>query len=58
MGNLYLSSQRSIILWIAKGKTQIVYDFIDYVGLDWMEGVETVPCDKKALWSEGKEGAL
>lgn len=34
------------ILWIAKGKKkQIVYDFIEHVGEDWMKNVVAVACD-------------
>ena len=44
------------ILWIAKGKTkQIVYDFIDHVGMDWMEGVEAVACDMNSDFQEAFE---
>ena len=44
------------ILWIAKGKTkQVVYDFIDHVGMDWMEGVEAVACDMNYDFREAFE---
>ena len=44
------------ILWIAKGKTkQVVYDFIDHVGMDWMEGVEAVACDMNSDFQEAFE---
>ena len=34
------------ILRISHGKRkQVVYDFIDHVGMAWMEGVEAVACD-------------
>ncbi len=34
------------ILWIAPGKKKkVVYDFIDHVGEEWMDGVEAVACD-------------
>ena len=34
------------ILWIAPGKKKkVVYDFIDHVGVEWMDGVEAVACD-------------
>ena len=37
------------ILWIQKGKGKdVVRDFIDYVGLEWMKGVEAVSCDMNA----------
>ena len=32
--------------WIASGKKKkVVYDFIDHVGVEWMDGVEAVACD-------------
>jgi transposase len=44
------------ILWIAKGKTkQVVYDFIEHVGMDWMEGVEAVACDMNSDFQEAFE---
>ena len=44
------------ILWIAKGKTkQVIYDFIDHVGMDWMEGVEAVACDMNSDFQEAFE---
>lgn len=34
------------ILWIARGKKkQVVYDFIEHVGEEWMKGVIAVACD-------------
>lgn len=34
------------ILWLAYGKKkQVVYDFIDHVGMEWMKGVKAVSCD-------------
>ena len=34
------------ILWIAQGKKkQVVYDFINHVGMDWMSSVAAVACD-------------
>lgn len=37
------------ILWIAFGKKkQVVYDFIEHAGLDWMSHVEAVTCDMNA----------
>ncbi|MEE3481347.1 MAG: MATE family efflux transporter [Lachnospiraceae bacterium] len=34
------------ILWISHGKKkQVVYDFIEHVGLEWMDHVEVVACD-------------
>lgn len=44
------------ILWIAKGKTkQVVYDFIEHVGMDWMEGVEAIACDMNSDFQEAFE---
>jgi len=41
------------ILWIAKGKKkQVVYDFIEHVGHDWMLGVEAVACDMNSDFQE------
>lgn len=41
------------VLWIAEGKKkQVVYDFIDHVGLDWMKGVEAVACDMNSDFQE------
>lgn len=34
------------ILWLQNGKKkQVVYDFIDNVGMEWMYGMEAVACD-------------
>lgn len=44
------------ILWIAHGKKkQVVYDFIEHVGLDWMDGVEAVACDMNSDFEEAFE---
>ena len=44
------------ILWIAEGKKkQVVYDFIDHVGLKWMDGVEAVACDMNSDFQEAFE---
>ena len=41
------------ILWIGHGKKkQVVYDFIEHVGLDWMKGVEAVACDMNSDFQE------
>lgn len=40
------------ILWIAQGKKkQVVYDFINHVGLEWMANVKVVACDMNADFS-------
>ena len=41
------------ILWISHGKKkQVVYDFIDHVGLEWMDSVEAVACDMNSDFQE------
>jgi len=41
------------ILWIAHGKKkQVVYDFIEHVGLEWMSHVEAVACDMNSDFEE------
>lgn len=42
------------ILWIAKGKKkQVVYDFINHVGFDWMQNVVAVACDMNSDFEDG-----
>ena len=44
------------ILWIANGKKkQVVYDFIEHVGLEWMDGVVAVACDMNSDFQEAFE---
>lgn len=44
------------ILWISHGKKkQVVYDFIEHVGLEWMDGVEAVACDMNSDFQEAFE---
>lgn len=44
------------ILWISHGKRkQVVYDFIEHVGLEWMEQVEAVACDMNSDFQEAFE---
>lgn len=44
------------ILWISHGKKkQVVYDFINFVGLEWMEQVEAVACDMNSDFEEAFE---
>ena len=44
------------ILWIANGKKkQVVYDFIEHVGLKWMDGVVAVACDMNSDFQEAFE---
>ena len=41
------------ILWIAEGKKkQVVYDFINHVGMDWMAHVKAVACDMNSDFEE------
>lgn len=41
------------ILWIARGKKkQVVYDFIEHVGEEWMSHVEAVACDMNSDFEE------
>ena len=44
------------VLWIQKGKKkQVVYDFIQFVGDDWMSKVEAVACDMNSDFQEAFE---
>ena len=44
------------VLWIQEGKKkQVVYDFIDFVGKEWMDGVEAVACDMNSDFQEAFE---
>ena len=44
------------ILWISHGKKkQVVYDFIEHVGLEWMDNVEAVACDMNSDFQEAFE---
>ena len=44
------------VLYLAKGrKKQTVYDFIDFVGEDWMDGVEAIACDMNSDFQEAFE---
>ncbi|MFH5835224.1 ISL3 family transposase [Proteiniclasticum sp. C24MP] len=48
--------QTGHILWIAHGKRkQVVFDFIDHVGLEWMNGVEAVASDMNSDFQEAFE---
>jgi len=41
------------ILWIQEGKKkQVVYDFINHVGMEWMQNVKAVACDMNSDFSE------
>ena len=44
------------VLWIAEGKKkQVVYDFINHVGIEWMDNVEAVACDMNSDFQEAFE---
>ncbi|WP_347276336.1 transposase [Proteiniclasticum sp. QWL-01] len=44
------------ILWIAHGKRkQVVYDFIEHVGFEWMNGVEAAASDMNSDFQEAFE---
>ena len=44
------------VLWIQNGKKkQVVYDFIEHVGIEWMGGVEAVACDMNSDFQEAFE---
>ena len=44
------------ILWISHGKKkQVVYDFINHVGMEWMDSVEAVACDMNSDFEEAFE---
>ncbi len=44
------------ILWIAHGKKKkVVFDFIDHVGLEWMDHVEAIACDMNSDFQEAFE---
>lgn len=48
-----IDMQTGQVLWIQAGKKkQVVYDFIDHVGMDWMSAVEAVACDMNSDFYE------
>lgn len=51
-----LSMETGHVLYLAKGKKkQVVYDFIDFVGDEWMSNVEAVCCDMNSDFQEAFE---
>lgn len=47
---------RGRVIWIKEGKKkQVVYDFIDFVGEEWMGNVEAVACDMNSDFQEAFE---
>lgn len=56
-GNKYathvIDAETGHVLWIQEGKKkQVVYDFINHVGLDWMNNVIAVACDMNSDFEE------
>ena len=56
-GNKYathiINLQTGAILWISEGKKkQVVYDFIEHYGLEWMKNVKAVACDMNSDFEE------
>ncbi len=44
------------VLWIQNGKKkQVVYDFIEHIGMDWMNEVEAVARDMNSDFQEAFE---
>lgn len=51
-----LSMETGHVLYLARGKKkQVVYDFIDFVGEEWMESVEAVCCDMNSDFQDAFE---
>jgi len=51
-----LSMETGHVLYLAKGKKKhVVYDFIDFVGEEWMDNVEAVCCDMNSDFQEAFE---
>lgn len=41
------------VLYLAHGKKkQVVYDFIEWIGMDWMKGVKAIACDMNSDFQE------
>ena len=41
------------VLYMAHGKKkQVVYDFIEWTGMDWMKNVEALACDMNSDYEE------
>lgn len=53
---IVISMETGHVLYIAKGKRkQVVHDFIDFVGEEWMENVEAVCCDMNSDYQDAFE---
>ena len=51
-----IDMETGYVLWLAHGKKkQTVYDFIDHVGPEWMDGVEAIACDMNSDFQEAFE---
>lgn len=51
-----ISMETGHVLYLAKGKKkQVVYDFIDFVGEEWMGNVEAVCCDMNSDYQDAFE---
>jgi len=51
-----LSMETGHVLYLARGKKkQVVYDFIDFVGEEWMDHVEAVCCDMNSDFQDAFE---
>ena len=51
-----IDAESGHVLWIGYGKKkQIVYDFIDHVGEEWMSHVEALACDMNSDFQEAFE---
>ena len=50
---LIIDMKSGDVLWLAYGKKkQTVYDFIDWIGIDWMKNVKAVACDMNSDFEE------
>ena len=50
---IIIDQETGHVLWVAKGKKkQVVYDFIEHVGLSWMKNVKAVACDMNSDFEE------
>ncbi len=53
---IILSMETGHVLYLAKGKKkQVVHDFIEFVGEEWMDSVEAVCCDMNSDFQEAFE---
>lgn len=53
---IVISMETGHVLYLARGKRkQVVFDFIDFVGEEWMENVEAVCCDMNSDFQDAFE---